>query len=219
MTLTGAALAAHFSLWITSLTLTSVASSVVLVTSHPFFVAIVSLIVLKETVGKISQVGIILSFVGILILSYSDLVSSHGNFVGDILAFLGGIMAGVYIIGGRKLRQQLSLSTYVFLVYGICSLFLCLMALSLHVPLAPVSNNDLALFLLMVIVPTYLGHTLYNWCVKYVKATVVSVTLVGEPVGATLLAIVFLSETPGMLTAIGGGICLLGIYLVATQEL
>ncbi|RLF44783.1 MAG: EamA/RhaT family transporter, partial [Thermoplasmata archaeon] len=90
----GGILAAHFSLWITSLSFTSVASSVVLVASHPFFVAIISYFFLKEYLGKRSQIGIFLSFCGILLLSFSDLMASQTNFLGDILAFLGGLAAG-----------------------------------------------------------------------------------------------------------------------------
>ncbi len=215
----GAVLAAHFSLWITSLSLTSVASSVVLVTSHPFFVAIVSSLFLKETLDRKSQMGIVLSFCGIVVLSFSDLASSKTNFVGDVLAFLGGLAAGIYIVGGRKMRQQLSLTTYVFIVYGMCSLILFFLSLTIRVELLPISEKDALLFLLMVIFPTYLGHTLYNWCVKYVKAAVISVSLLGEPVGASLLAFFLLNETPGMPIILGAAICLMGIYLVASQEI
>lgn len=215
----GAVLAAHFSLWITSLSLTSVASSVVLVTSHPFFVAIISSLFLKETLDRKSQMGIVLSFCGIVVLSFSDLASSKTNFVGDVLAFLGGLAAGIYIMGGRKMRQQLSLTTYVFIVYGMCSLILFLLSLTLRVTLLPISEKDALLFLLMVIFPTYLGHTLYNWCVKYVKAAVISVSLLGEPAGASLLAFFLLDETPGMPIIFGATICLMGVYLVASQEI
>jgi drug/metabolite transporter (DMT)-like permease len=217
--LIGAALAAHFSLWITSLTLTSVASSVVLVTSHPFFVALISAFFFKETLGRRSQVGIVLSFCGIIVLSYSDLVHAHTHFVGDALAFLGGLAAGIYILGGRRIRQQLSLTVYVFLVYGMCALILLFLSLSFNAKLLPISEKEAALFLLMVLFPTYLGHTLYNWYVKYVKAAVVSVSLVGEPIGASVLAMVVLHEAPGIPIILGGAICLMGIYMVASQEL
>ena len=217
--LVGAFLAAHFSLWITSLSFTSVASSVVLVASHPFFVAIVSYFFLNEIISKKSQIGIFLSFLGIVILSSSDLMASPTNFWGDALAFLGGIAAGLYIIGGRKMRQQISLSSYVFIVYGMASFFLLILSLTFKSNLYPVPKKDAILFLLMVIFPTYLGHTLYNWCIKYVKASVVSVTLIGEPVGASFLAFLLLNETPGILTIFGAFFCLAGIYLVASQEI
>lgn len=215
----GGVLAAHFSLWITSLSFTSVASSVVLVASHPFFVAIISYFFLKEYLGKRGQIGIFLSFCGILLLSFSDLRASPTNFLGNILAFLGGLAAGLYIIGGRKMRQQLSLLTYIFIVYGMASIFLFFLSFVLHADLLPVSERDVILFFLMVIFPTYLGHTLYNWCVKYVKAAVISVSLIGEPVGASFLAFLLLSESLGILTILGGIICLTGIYLVASKDL
>ena len=71
----------------------------------------------------------------------------------------------------------------------------------------------------MVVFPTYLGHTLYNWCVKYVKAAVISVSLIGEPVGASFLAFLLLNESPEILTILGGIICLTGIYLVTSKEI
>jgi drug/metabolite transporter (DMT)-like permease len=209
----GMILALHFASWISSLGETSVASSVILVTSHPMFVAIVSHYVLNEKLRTIGYVGIVVAFSGIIILSVGDMGLGGTNFRGDILALIGSIAAGTYILGGRKARKNISLVPYVFIVYGICTLFLFIACIAVSAPLYPLPIREYQLFLLMAIIPTILGHTMYNYALKYVKAQIISVSLLGEPIGSSILAIILLSEAPPELTIIGGALILPGIYL------
>ena len=169
-------LALHFATWITSLEETSVASSVILVTSHPLFVAIMSHYMFKERLKAIGYVGIIVAFSGIIVLSLGDLDMGGSNFRGDILAIIGSIAAGTYILGGRKSRRKVPLVPYVFIVYGICTVCLLVACIIFSVPLHPLPLKEYELFILMAIIPTIFGHTLYNYALKYVKAQVVSVS-------------------------------------------
>jgi drug/metabolite transporter (DMT)-like permease len=209
----GLVLALHFATWITSLSETSVASSVILVTSHPMFVAIISHYIFREKLQRIGYIGIIIAFCGIIILSFGDLSLGGSNFRGDILALIGSIAAGTYILGGRKARKSVPLLPYVFIVYSICTLTLLFSCVAISEPIHPVPPREYVLFILMAIVPTIFGHTLYNWALKFVKAQIVSVSLLGEPIGSSILAFILLSEAPPTYTVIGGALILPGIYL------
>lgn len=209
----GMVLALHFGSWISSLEGTSVASSVILVTSHPLFVAIVSHYIFRERLKSIGYIGIVVAFSGIIILSLGDLGIGESNFRADILALIGSIAAGTYILGGRKARRNISLIPYVFIVYGICTLCLLTASVAISAPLYPLPFEEYRLFLLMALIPTILGHTMYNYALKYVKAQVISVSLLGEPIGSTILALILLNEGPPQFTIIGGFLILPGIYL------
>jgi drug/metabolite transporter (DMT)-like permease len=209
----GIILALHFGSWISSLNETSVASSVILVTSHPMFVAIVSHYVFREKLQIIGYIGIVVAFFGIVVLSWGDLMKGGSNFYGDILALIGSVAAGIYILGGRKSRKTISLVPYVFTVYGICTVCLLIACLAISAPIYPLPANEYQLFILMAVIPTILGHTMYNYALKYVKAQIISVSLLGEPIGSTILALILLNEPPPELTIIGGALILPGIYM------
>jgi drug/metabolite transporter (DMT)-like permease len=209
----GMILALHFGSWIASLEETSVASSVILVTSHPLFVAIVSHYIFREKLQTIGYIGIIIAFTGIIILTIGDYGLGGSNLRGDVLALIGSIAAGIYILGGRKSRRSVSLIPYVFIVYSICTLCLLTACVAVSAPLYPLPLAEYELFILMAIIPTILGHTFYNYALKFVKAQLVSVSLLGEPIGSSILAYILLSEAAPRFTIIGGALVLPGIYL------
>lgn len=221
MVVTGGVLAAHFALWITSLKVegVSVASSVVLVTSHPILVAVVSHLVLKERVNSVTAAGIALGLAGVTFIAVGDYGLSASTLGGDMLALGGGVMAGVYLLAGRRFRQRIPLLTYVFVVYASAAFFLVVAAFFSD-GMQPAGDlwRELGLFAAMALVSQIGGHTLYNWALKYVTAPVVSVSLVGEPIGATILAWLVLGETPGILVAFGGLAAVCGIYLTVRGQ-
>jgi drug/metabolite transporter (DMT)-like permease len=212
LTVVGLVLAIHFASWITSLSLTSVASSVTLVHVDQIFVATISHFIFKERINIRTILGIIIAFIGATIIALGDFGVGENNLFGDFLALVGAIMLGIYILSGRKLRQELDLISYVTPVYATSTLFLILFSIVSGVSLAPYPLREYLLFLIIAIVPMIFGHTIYNWALKYVQAPVISISLLGEPVGATLLAFVFLKETPSIFTLMGGAITLIGIY-------
>ena len=214
----GVVLAAHFALWITSLKTTgvTVASSVVLVTSHPVMVALVSHFLLKERVAPLTAAGIALGFSGVIAIAVADLGTSTTALAGDFAALGGGVMAGIYFLAGRRLRQRVSLPVYAFTVYGTAAGVLFILAAATG-KLTPAGDlrTELILFGVMAIVPQLGGHTLYNWSLRFVTAPVVSVSLVGEPIGSSLLAWILLAEVPPNLVAVGALLALAGIFLTA----
>jgi len=209
----GIVLAIHFASWITSLGMTSVASSVVFVHIDPIFVAIVSHFFLKERINRRILAGIIVSLVGVAIIAMGDAVVSEVSLRGDLLALLGGLMLGIYLLGGRMYRRDMDLTTYVVPVYSSAALVLVLLSSITGEPLTGYPPREYLLFFLIALVPMIFGHTLYNWALKYVPAPVVSVSLLGEPVGASILAFFLLNEVPSGQVMLGGVVTLTGILL------
>lgn len=209
----GAFLAFHFATWVSSLDYTSVASSTVLVTLQPIFVTLGAYIFLKErVVSKALWVGL-LAIAGSVLIGISDFRIGGEALWGDFLALGGGVLIAGYVIIGRSLRQRISLTAYTFIAYGSCSLVLVLMDLATGTPLAPYSAKNWLLFLAMALIPTIMGHSLLNWNLKYLPASTVSMSVLGEPVGASILAGLFLNELPTGLQVSGASLILVGIYL------
>jgi drug/metabolite transporter (DMT)-like permease len=211
----GVVLAVHFASWITSLSLTSVSSSVIFVHIDPIFVALVSHFILGERVTRKTALGIMVAFSGATLIALGDMGLGAGSLYGDALALLGGVMLGIYILGGRHLRQSLDLVSYVTPVYATAALVLLATALVLGVPLTGYASSEYAIFLTIAVVPMIFGHTVYNWALRYVSAPIVSLSLLGEPVGASVMAYMLLGEAPSQLGVIGGAVTLMGILISA----
>ena len=213
----GVVLAVHFATWITSLSYTSVASSVIFVHVDPIFVALVSHFVLGERVSRRVALGIGVAFVGASIIAFGDLGVGGENLVGDALSLVGAIALGLYIMAGRRLRQRLDLTTYVTPVYAVSAAVLAIGSVAVGAPLAGYDSGVILMFAAIALVPMIFGHTLYNWALRWISAPVVSISLLGEPVGASLLAFLILGESPGPLTLVGGAVTLAGILVCAYQ--
>jgi drug/metabolite transporter (DMT)-like permease len=218
MIIIGVVLGAHFALWITSLTMTSVASSVILVTAHPILVAPVAFILFKERLSWVNAAGITISLTGVIILVLGNYgLSTFGldTLQGNLLAILGGIAAGLYILGGRKIRKHTSVFCYAFVVYAAGTITLLMICLGFQAPVINLPFEDYEIIFLMALVSGIFGHTLYNWSLGYIRASVASVALLGEPIGSSLLAyaIPWIHQQPSLYTFLGGGIIFLGIYL------
>jgi len=216
----GLILAAHFAFWITSLEFTSVASSVMLVTAHPVLVAPVAHHFFKERLSTVNIIGIILSVSGVVLLVYGNYGFSSftlDTLEGNILAILGGIAAGIYILGGRRMRRNVSIVPYAIVVYGVGTLALLIICLLFNAPVYGLKVNDYWIILLMAVVSGVFGHTLYNWSLEYVRASLASVVLLVEPLFSTLFAFVlpWIHQIPSVFTVAGGSVIILGIYMTS----
>jgi len=228
--LSGLFLALHFATWITSLEFTTVASSVVLVSTTPMWVAILSPLVLRERLGAVAVVGLILAMTGGVVVGLSDACAWQGGalvcpplrtfiggtaFLGDLLALAGAWMAAGYMLVGRKLRAKMALVPYIFVVYSMAAIVL--MVIMLGMGAGPFGLPPLAYlwFALLALVPQLFGHSIFNWALKYLPASFVSITLLGEPVGSTVLAWFIFQEQPGWVKIGGAVLILAGIWLAA----
>jgi len=208
----------HFAFWITSLQYTTVASSVIFVTTNPIFVAVASTFILRERISLALLVSILMAVVGGTIIGWGDLGKGRDQLYGDFLSLLGAVMATGYLLVGRRVRQKVSLTTYITLVYGGAALFLILLAFFKGDAFFGYAPKDYLLFLLLAVGPQLIGHSSLNWALRFFSATLVAVIILGEPIGASILAYFILGENPGINLIWGGALVLLGIYLSTREE-
>jgi drug/metabolite transporter (DMT)-like permease len=216
----GVVLAVHFATWIASLAHTSVAASAVLVTTNPIWVGLAAWLVLGEPVGRRGAIGIGLGMAGAIAVFLADGGGASGasNALGNSLALAGALAASGYLLIGRGVRARLSLTAYIWLVYGAAALTLTAFALVEGSALTGLSWLAYGCILAMAAGPQLIGHTTFNWAVRRLPAPTVAMAILGEPVGAALLAWLLFDETasPGQLA--GFGLLLAGIYATSRAE-
>ncbi len=211
--LSGLFLSLHFAFWIASLKYTSVASSVVLVTTHPIFVGIGGWLFLKERIGMNLVAGIALSVLGCGLVSSGDVSLSKGALIGDGFALLGAIAASGYLLLGRKLRKDQDLFSYIFPVYSMAGLILISLSLVFQKSFFGYSSSTYAYLFLLALIPQLIGHTIFNWALKYLPASMVAITILGEPIGSTILAYFILGEGLTVCKVLGGISIFAGILI------
>ncbi|MDP3062242.1 MAG: DMT family transporter [Chloroflexota bacterium] len=215
----GGLLAVHFASWIASLERTSVASSVVLVTATPLMVAVASRLLFKESLARRVLVGIGLGLAGSLAIAWGDLGRGGGEeLLGDGLALLGAVAMTGYLLIGRRLRASVPVLPYLTIVYGCAALLLLAAAGASGASLVGYSGRTYTFLVLIALAPQVVGHSLLNWTLARVTATVVSVSVMAEPVASTLLAYLILHETPPATSLAGGAVILAGIYLALRRR-
>jgi drug/metabolite transporter (DMT)-like permease len=218
LVLSGLFLSLHFAFWIASLKYTSVASSVVLVTTHPVFVGMGAWIFLKERPGLNLMLGILLSVLGSGLIGYGDMALSREAFIGDGLALLGAITASGYFLVGRKMRRSQDLLSYIFPVYSTAGLILILLSFLFQKPFFEYSPSTYLFLFLLALVPQLIGHTTFNWALKYLPASMVAITILGEPIGSTILAYLILGEGLTTWKIFGGTSIFVGILIALRKE-
>ena len=209
----GIFLALHFVTWFTSLKYTSVASSVVIVTTQPVFVLIGSWLFFRERVPRLALLGGVLALCGSFVIGAGDFKVGMQAFVGDLFALAAAILVSGYLLIGRRLRAGVELHGYTFVTYGTSSLVLVAASLATRAPFSPYPAQDWLLFFALAAVCTILGHTVFNWVLRYVQASVVSVSILGEPIGAIVWAALFLGENPTPRQLAGGTLIFAGLFL------
>ena len=226
----GVALAVHFASFFESLAWTTVAASVTLVTTQPVFVGVGAAALLDERLSGRVAAGILVAMTGASVMSVGPTVAGAvaaggdvgaavsaafaGNadrLYGNALALAGAALGAVYTLAGRSLRQRLSVFVYTFIAYAACAAALGAMAVGAGASLSGYARREWVLFAAMALGPGVVGHTVINWALRYVRSTVVSVSLLGEPVASTVLALALLDEVPGVVTVLGAAVVLCGI--------
>jgi drug/metabolite transporter (DMT)-like permease len=213
-TASGVFLALHMLLWIIALKMTSVASAVVLVTTNPIFVGIFSYVLLKEKQSKNLVIGILLSFIGSVVIAIGDggfsglFVTNRNALIGDMLALLGAVMASGYLIIGSKMREKMDTFSYILIVYTITASIVLVAVFAGGYPVLGFKTSSYISVALLAIVSQLIGHTSFNWVLKHLKASMVAITILGEPVGACILAYLFFNETISFMQYVG----IMGIF-------
>ncbi len=212
--LAGITLSLHFSFWITSLSFTSIAASTVIVTTNPIWVSLLGWLIWREKLSWQTMGGMVIALGGGILIALGDLTGNQGSnpLFGDFLALIGAITVSGYLLLGREAqRQGLSIRQYIIIAYGVATLIL--------LPLPPLwgihyGGYSLPIYLyifLMAIFPQLLGHTVFNWAMTQMSATLVSLVILCEPVGASLLGVLIFQEIPSLQVVMGGIILLFGV--------
>lgn len=209
----GVSLALHFMTWFTSLRYTTVASSVVLVTIQPVFVVLGSWLFFRERISRLAMLGGALALTGSVVIGASDFQLDRSAFFGDLLALAAAVFVSGYLLIGRRLRSGVSLPAYTFVTYGSSTLLLVLASLASRTPFHPYPASDWLLFLALAVVCTIFGHTVFNWVLRYVQASVISVSVLGEPLGAIVWASIFLHEYPTARQVVGALFIFGGLFI------
>jgi drug/metabolite transporter (DMT)-like permease len=208
----GVFLALHFGLWISSLSYTSVATSVILVTSSPLFVAIASYVFFREKITRNITAGIIVCFIGTAFICWGNWGIGTDSFIGGILALSGALAVSGYVLIGRRLRQTMGILVYSAIICSSAGILLLIAALVSGSPLSGYTGNTYLMMVLLAVVPQMLGHLSLNWSLRFVSATLVTIAVLGEPVGANIWAFLILGEKPQLFEIIGSVFILAGIF-------
>jgi drug/metabolite transporter (DMT)-like permease len=210
----GVALGAHFGFWISSLDHTSVAASVVLVSTQPVFVAILAYMLFGERTSPLSFAGILVALAGTAVIAGDGSVGSAA-ILGNALALVGAVTVAVYVLIGRSSRTGgVGVLPYSIVVYSAAALTLLPVALLLDAQLWGYSGKTWFWLWAITLGPQIMGHTVFNWALRYVEASVVSGTILAEPVASAFLAWLILSEKPGLPTILGGVVVLVGLFML-----
>ena len=207
----GMLLALHFVLWIASLSQTTVASSVVLVTATPVFVALSSWLLFRERLRRATFAGIAVSLAGALLIGYAGLQHGGSALSGNLLALLAAMAVAGYLLIGRRMRRNAGLLAYSTVVFTVSALVLLIAVVISGTPLRGYTAATYGAVLALALVPQLLGHMSLNWALRFLPATMVTVAILGEPVGATTLAWFVLGEMPTLTEVVGAVLMLLGI--------
>jgi len=220
--LAGFFLSLHFFLWIQSLQYTTVAASVIVVNSSPLWVIFLSFVFFRETINPFQVIGLVISFIGIILIallnSSLELFSKFQE--GVILALFGGIAVAFYFIIGKRMRSSYNVSNipYTYFVNGFCAFFLFIYSIIFSENVFVFPQSDLYWFFALAIGPSLLGHALYTYAMKRLSSQVVSLTVLGEAIGASILSFIFLSEVLTVPTIIGGFFIGVGIFVAVLSE-
>jgi drug/metabolite transporter (DMT)-like permease len=218
--LSGACLAAHFATWITSLQYTSVASSAALVATTPLWVGIVARVWFKEALNRYRIIGMALTIAGSIGIAVSDQTASVGTnpLLGNLLAIVGAISGSAYFLLGRGLRSDIPLLHYIWMTYGAAALVLLVAALGFGYTTVPAAGMTWLVLIGLALGPQLLGHTSINYAMRHLSALLVTIALLGEPVGSAILAFVLFQEQVAPLQVVGLVGLLLGIAVTAVGE-
>lgn len=216
--LSGLFLALHFATWISSLDYTAIANSVVLVNTIPLWVGLLTPLISRDRIRRNTVISIVVSVIGGTIIGFGDFTTGGSALWGDFLAVLGAVCAAVYLLLGRNLRRKLSLLPYVVVCYGSAAIILWLIVLALQLPITGYSPQTVAAFWAMALISQIIGHSSYNWALKWFSTSFVAVALLGEPIGSTILAYLIFNEGLTWTKFSGGLFILSAIYIAASGE-
>lgn len=213
----GISLAIHFIVWFESLQYTSVASSVVFVTLQPIFAFIGTYIIFQERFSSGTIISMFIALFGGIIIAWGDFQIAEKALYGDFLALLGALLITVYFLFGQGVRTKISVISYTCIAYGIGAFVILVYNLVNSNSLTGYSTFHWVVFLGLAIFPTILGLNLLNWSLKWVSTSVISMAILFEPIGASILAYLIFGDLITWSQWLGGTIVIFGLLLFVTS--
>ncbi|HDR4423186.1 TPA: DMT family transporter [Bacillus cereus] len=215
--ISGLFLAAHYVLWFESLQYTSVASSTVIVTLQPLFSMVGGYFLFKERFTKGAVIGCLIAISGSIVIGWKDFQISEEALYGDILAFIAAGIITAYFFISQHVRKDVSLIPYSVISYGSSACFLGIFAYMQNISFIHYSTQTWVCFIGLAFVATILGQTIFNWLLKWMSATVISMSILGETIGTCILAYFILNETISLQQGLGIAIIFIGLALFLMQ--
>ncbi|MFN2340631.1 MAG: DMT family transporter [Halanaerobium sp.] len=216
--LVGFLLAVHFILWISSIQYTDISNSVIFVALQPLFTIILEYLFAREDLKEGAVIGIVMAVIGSTVISIGDLYQLGDKLFGNFLALSAALFASSYLFIGRGVRKKLDYFPYLYILYTYAALFLGLGVYLFKIPFTGHGLNNYLLFLALAVGPTLIGHSILNYAVRYLSTSIVSLSILGEPILTTFLAWLLLNEAVRVTTMIGGAFILGGIYLASVYN-
>ncbi|TDP96821.1 drug/metabolite transporter (DMT)-like permease [Halanaerobium saccharolyticum] len=216
--LVGFLLAVHFILWISSIQYTDISNSVIFVALQPLFTIILEYLFAREDLKEGAVIGIIMAVIGSTVISIGDLYQLGDKLFGNFLALSAALFASSYLFIGRGVRKKLDYFPYLYILYTYAAIFLGIGVYLFDIPFTGHGLNNYLLFLALAVGPTLIGHSILNYAVRYLSTSIVSLSILGEPILTTFLAWLILSEQVRLTTMIGGAFILGGIYLASVYN-
>ncbi|SDI77540.1 Permease of the drug/metabolite transporter (DMT) superfamily [Halanaerobium congolense] len=216
--LVGFLLAVHFILWISSIQYTDISNSVIFVALQPLFTIILEYLFAREDLKEGAVIGIVMAVIGSSIISIGDFYQLGDKLFGNFLALSAALFASSYLFIGRGVRKKLNYFPYLYILYTYAALFLAVGVYIFEIPFTGYGTNNYLIFLALALGPTIVGHSILNLAVRYLPTSIVSLSILGEPILTTFLAWLLLSEEIRMTTMFGGAFILGGIYLASVYN-
>ncbi|MBX4162137.1 DMT family transporter [Priestia megaterium] len=213
LVVSGVFLGLHFLFWMESFSHTTVASAMILTALEPVFVVIGAYFLFKEKTSKVGIISILIAVSGSMIIASGDIGVSKTALYGDLLSVLGTVAVSVHMLAGQDLCRKMPPIIYSFAVFLIGGLVLFVYNICTNVSLTQYDTKDWWIFLLLALIPNIFGHALFNWLLKYVGATTISMAILGEPIGAIILAYFLLGEMTTASQLVGGMIVMISVMI------
>lgn len=214
----GGLLAGHFATWISSLEFTSISNSVLLVSTAPVWVAVIGRLTGTVQLSRHMAAAIALSLLGSAVIAGGSVALGRHSLRGDLLALLGAVCMGAYLLTAQRIQRRLAFGAYVALVYASAALWLWIAALASGTRMTGFDDRTWWALAGIALVSQVIGHSGYNFSLRQLKPEFVAVTLLGEPVLASLLGWFLFAEPIPSLTLAGGVLVLLAILLAARAQ-
>jgi drug/metabolite transporter (DMT)-like permease len=214
----GIFLGIHMVLWVTAVTKTTIASASFLIITEPLIVAALGHFVIKERINRWVVYAIILSFAGIGLINGGDMQLGPQYLWGDFLALLGAAFAAFYLLAGKSVRLKVDILPYITIAYSTSAIVLLPACLIVGAPLLTLSANTYFWCLMLALIPTLIGHSLFNWALRYLKAFTVNIGIVVEPIGATIMAWFIFQEQPSAMLYPGAALLIAALIVAFRGE-